>query len=355
MEDLFNLQGNNRFFASDNAAPVHPEVMSALSMANRGHAMAYGGDAMTEAAGEMFGKLFGRPAHTFFAFNGTGANILALYPLVEAFGAVICPCDAHINTDETGAFERVVGAKLQTVPTPDGKLTSEMILSQLDGRGSMHHPQPQVVSIAQVTETGLVYTPGEIRAIADCCHENGLTLHMDGARVAQAAAALGVSIAAITSQAGVDTLSFGGTKNGLMFGEAVISFIEPPARALPYMRKQITQLASKMRYIAAQYIAYLTDELYMRNARAANAMAKLLAEGLQALPGVEFTHPVQANIIFAKIAPELRESMLKRAFFHVFDERNGLCRIVTSFDTTREDVDGLIAAARGDDRKESDS
>jgi len=346
--EWFDVQGEGRFFASDNAAPVHPEAMRALEAANRGHAMAYGGDALTEAAARLFDELFGRPVHTFFAFNGTGANILALYPLVESFGAVICADSAHINTDETGAFERVVGAKLQTVPTPDGKLTPDLIASQLSGRGSMHHPQPQTVSIAQVSETGLVYTPGEIRAIADFCHENELTLHMDGARVAQAAAALGVSIAAITSQAGVDVLTFGGTKNGLMYGEAVIAFIDPPARALPYMRKQITQLSSKMRYIAAQYIAYLSGELCFRNARAANAMAKRLAEGLEALPGVEFAYPAQANIIFARIAPNVRERMLKRAFFHVMDEREGLCRIVTSFDTTREDVEGLIAAARGD-------
>lgn len=339
-----------RGFASDNYAGVHPEVMAALARVNDGHAPAYGYDGHTRAAVERVRAELGERVEVFFVFGGTGANVLGLEAVMRPHQAVICPDGAHINVDECAAPERLVGCKLVPVPTRDGKLTPALVRERIVGVGVEHHVQPRVVSISQTTEYGTVYTPGEVRALADCAHEAGLLLHMDGARLANAAAALGVSLRAITGNAAVDVLSFGGTKNGGMGAEAVVFFHPAHAADFRFIRKQGAQLASKMRFLAAQFEALLTDDLWLRNARHANAMAHRLADAIRGTPGLIITQPVGANAVFATLpAPAIAE--LQRAFyFHVWNEARGEVRWMTAWDTTEEDVDrfgGEIRKALG--------
>lgn len=335
-----------RSFASDNNSGVHPAVLEAMSAANQGHAPAYGQDQWTLAADEAFAREFGPRAEAYFVFGGTGANVSGLASFCRRWDAVICADCAHINIDECAAPEKVGGVKLITIPNRDGKIGPDEIKKHLHGFGFEHHAQPRAVSITQSTEYGTIYDPDEIRAIADLAHEHGLLLHMDGARIANAAAALGCSLNDTSGACGVDVLSFGGTKNGLMFGEAVVFFKPELARDFKYVRKQITQLYSKMRYISAQFTAYLKDDLWRTNAEHANAMARLLAEEAGRIDGVEITRPVNVNAVFARIDPKAVPLLRKRYPFYVWDENNGELRWMTSFDTDKEDVLGFVSAMR---------
>ncbi|MDR2927339.1 MAG: low specificity L-threonine aldolase [Cytophagaceae bacterium] len=331
------------FFASDNNAGVHPKVMEALMEANSNHAISYGDDYHTRETTTLFQKVFETNLDVFFVYNGTGANVTALQALMRPFEAVICAQTAHINCDECGAPEKHANAKLLTVKTPDGKLTPELIALHLHGFGDQHHSQPKVVSITQSTEMGTLYSIDELKAICNCAHKNGLAVHLDGARIANAAAALGCSFADITWRAGVDAVSFGGTKNGLMFGEAVLFFNRTLAQYVPFIRKQTAQLHSKMRFISAQFKAYLTDELWRKNALRANRMAAMLAERASKIPRIELTQKVEVNSVFAVIPKEWIESLQAQSFFYVWNNETSEVRWMTSFDTTEEDVENFVA------------
>lgn len=335
-----------RMFASDNASGAHPAVLDAIRAANQGHAYAYGDDDWTRAAEAVVRRHLGDQARAYFVFNGTGANVTALTALMRPYEAVICPATAHINMDECGAPERFTGGKLIAVPTPDGKLTPEMVERAIFGVSVEHHSQPRVVSISQSTEYGTVYRPAEIAALADVAHEHGMYLHVDGARISNAAAALGCSFQEMVADAGVDVLSFGGTKNGMLFGEAVVFLREGLGEDFRFVRKQCAQLASKMRFIAAQFVALFGGDLWLENARHANEMARLLAEGMAAVPGVAITQPVEANEVFAILPREAIEPLSEEFGFYVWDERAGEVRWVASWDTTPEDVAAFVAGAR---------
>lgn len=335
-----------RTFASDNNSGIHPEVLAAIAAANDGHVHAYGDDPYTAEAVAHLRRHLGEDVVPYFVFNGTGANVSAITSLMRSYEACICPETAHINMDECGAVERASGGKLLTVATPDGKLTPELIEGRIWGVGEQHHSQPKVVSITQATEFGTVYTPAEIRAIADTTHAHGMWLHMDGARIANAAVSLGCTLQETTFGAGVDVLSFGGTKNGILMGEAVVFANAEMAPDFLYVRKQSTQLASKMRFVAAQFSALLSGDLWLRNARHANEMAALLAEGMGALGGVDIFQQVQANEIFARIPAEHVAALQAVADFYVWDESDSSVRWVASWDTTREDIDAFVSAAQ---------
>jgi threonine aldolase len=335
-----------RGFASDNNAGIHPTILEAIAKANAGHAVAYGSDPWTDRAVAAFRAQFGDRVEVHFVFNGTGANVLGLGALLRPYHAILCAETAHINVDECGAPEKLTGCKLVDIPTPDGKLTPALVEPRIRGLGDQHHVQPRVLSISQSTELGTVYTPGEIRALADLAHRHGMYLHMDGARISNAAAALGLPLRALTTDCGVDVLSFGGTKIGLMMGEAVIVFDPKLAPDFKFLRKQGMQLASKMRFVAAQFEALLTDDLWLQSARHANAMAALLAQEVSSLPRVRLTRPTQANGVFAILPPEVIPRMQEHAFFYVWDESTHEVRWMTSFDTTEEDVRGFAARLR---------
>jgi threonine aldolase len=327
-----------RSFASDNNAGVHPLVMEAVEEANRDHAVGYGDDPWTRAAEEALREVFGEGATPLLVFNGTGANSIALQAVTRSFNSIVCAATAHIFVDECGAPARMTGCQLLPIETPDGKLTPEMIAPHLHVLGVEHHSQPGAVYISQATELGTIYTVEEVRALADFLHFHGMRLHMDGARLANAAAALGCSLREITIDAGVDVLSFGGTKNGMMMGEAVVAFGEETARGLNFIRKQSAQLASKMRYLSAQWTAYLEGDLWLANARHANAMAERLAEVLARRPEVCFTQKVESNQIFCTLPPAILERLRERYFFYMWNEPAGEARFVTSWDTTEEDI-----------------
>jgi len=336
-----------RGFASDNWAGAHPEVLAALEQANEGHAEGYGHDDLTRLAERRIAALVGAPeAGVFLTFNGTGANVIGLQAALRPQHAVLCAQGAHIDTDEGGAPERFTGAKLIPLPTTHGKLDPDTIAARAAwGRGVEHHVQPRVVSISQSTELGTVYTPDEVRAIAAVAREHDLVVHMDGARLANAVAALDVEPRAVVAEAGVDILTFGATKNGALFGEAVVALNPDLAREMRYGRKQAMQLASKMRFIAAQFDALLDDGLWLRAARHANAMAARLGSGLAEAPGIEVIHPVQANAVFARIARERIEPLQAVMPFYVWDEPTDVCRLMCAFDTQPSDVDAFLSAA----------
>ncbi|WP_229898742.1 threonine aldolase family protein [Streptomyces hiroshimensis] len=333
-----------RGFASDNYAGVHPEILAALALANGGHQVAYGEDDYTAHLQDVMRGHFGPTAEAFPVFNGTGANVVALQALTERWGAVICAGTAHIHVDECGAPERVGGLKLLTVPTGHGKLTPELIDREAFGWDDEHRAQPQVVSIAQTTELGTCYTPEEIREICDHAHERGMKVHLDGSRIANAAATLGVPLRAFTTDAGVDVLSFGGTKNGMVFGECVVVLNPDAVRAMKHLRKMSMQLASKMRFVSVQFEALLSGDLWLRSASHANAMAARLAERVRAVEGVEVLHPVQSNAVFARLPHDVSERLQKRYRFYFWDEGAGDVRWMCSFDTTEADVDAFAAA-----------
>ena len=342
--------GHPRGFASDNHAGAHPAVLDAIVEANEGHAPAYGADPWTARAEAGFRRHFGDHARAFLVFNGTGANVLALRAAARPYEAVICPETAHLNVDECGAPEALAGVKLLSVATPDGKLTPELAARHIARVGDEHAVQPRVISISNATELGTVYTSDDVRALAELAHSHGLLLHVDGARLANAAAGCDSSLAALTSEAGADLVSFGGTKNGLLFGEAVVLLREELADGFEYLRKQTAQLASKMRFAAAQLSALLDGDLWLRNARHANAMARRLGEAVREVEGVEITQRVEANAVFATLRREaidaLRERLPGDDPFYVWDESRGEVRWMCSWDTTEEDVERFAAELR---------
>lgn len=336
--------GLPRAFASDNWAGVHPAVLEAIARVNADHVPAYGEDSATSHAVGLFKEHFGDDAQVFFAFNGTGANVIGLQSLLRPYEAVICAQGAHINVDECGAPEHFLGSKLIGVATPDGKLTPDLVAAATTGVGDEHRVQPKVVSITQSTEVGTCYRVEEIRALASWVHDRGMSLHLDGARLSNAAATLDADLGDFGSASGVDVLSFGGTKNGAMGAEAVVCFSRSDGSPLRFIRKQSMQLASKMRFIAAQFTALLTDELWRNNASHANAMARRLADGVARVPGVSLVYPVEANAVFAVLPGEVASDLQRRHPFYVWDESTSVVRWMTSFDTTDQDVDSFIAA-----------
>lgn len=337
-----------RGFASDNHAGIHPEVLEAIAAANEGHADSYGADAWTARAEAAFRAHFGPDARAFCVFNGTGANVAAIDSLTRAQEAVICTETAHMHIDECGAPERLTGTKLLTVPTEHGKLTPADVERWESRRGDEHQAQPRVVSITQSSELGTVYTLEQTRAIADAAHALDMYLHVDGARLANAAAALDSTLIALSADAGVDVVSFGGTKNGLMLGDAVVFVAPGLGDRFAYTRKQLGQLASKMRFISAQFEALLSTDLWLRNASHANAMAARLADAVAAIDGVEISHPVEANAVFARLDPQATERLLAELEgehpFYVWDAATGEVRWMCSWDTEPEDVDAFAAA-----------
>jgi threonine aldolase len=335
-----------RSFASDNNAGVHPEIIEAVKAANEGHVLAYGGDPFTERAVELFKQHFGSDIAVYFVFGGTGANVLGLKAITKSHQAIICADTAHVNTDECGAPEKYTGCKLMDLPTPDGKLRIEQIKPLLHGIGVEHYVQPAVIAISQATEMGTVYTKEELKTLADFAHDHGLLLQVDGARLANAAVSLDASLKEITADVGVDVLSFGGTKNGMMYGEAVIFFDPKLASDFKYIRKQGMQLPSKMRFITAQFEAMLTGNLWRRGPEHANRMARLLAEELAKLPQIRLTQPVEANGVFAVIPKEYIPALQKKYFFYVWDEETSEVRFMASFDTTEDDIRDFVAFVR---------
>lgn len=335
-----------RHFASDNNAGVHPAVLAAIAEANVGHEPAYGHDPYTERARAVFRAHFGDKAMAWLVFNGTAANVLGLKAITEPYHAVICTDGAHINVDECGAPERFTGCKLLPVPTSNGKLRPADIARHLRDTGDEHRVQPRVISISQTTELGTVYRISEILALAETAHQHGLLLHMDGARIANAAVSLGASLRECTTDAGVDVLSFGGTKNGLLGAEAVV-FPQGIAEAdMPFLRKQGMQLASKMRFMAAQFSALLGTDLWRQNAQHANEMAQLLASRVSDVPRITVTQPVEANGVFARVPPEHIAALQERASFYVWNVETSEVRWMTAWDTTEDDVERFAAAVR---------
>ncbi|GEO96188.1 threonine aldolase family protein [Kocuria turfanensis] len=343
-----------RGFASDNYSGVHPEVLDALAEANGGHQVAYGEDVYTAKLQEVIVRHFGEGASVWPVFNGTGANVVGLQSMLPRWGAVICADTAHIHVDEGGAPEKSAGLKLLPVPTADGKLTPEGIAAEAWGWGDEHRAQPLVVHLTQSTELGTLYTPDEIRAVADHAHAQGMSVHLDGARLSNAAAALGLPLRAFTTDVGVDVLSLGGTKNGALGAEAVVVLNRAASQGLVYLRKHQMQLASKMRFVSAQLLALLDGDLYLRTAGHANAMARRLRDGIEAgiadgsMPGVAFTQQTQVNAVFAVLPDGVADRLRRRFRFYDWDAATGEVRWVCSFDTTAEDVDAFVAALRSE-------
>lgn len=327
-----------RGFASDNNAGVHPLILEAMMRVNSGHEIAYGDDQYTIQVTRKLKELFGGETEIFLVFIGTAANVLGLSAMTESFHSIITTNTAHIHVDECGAPERFTGCKMLTVNTPDGKLTVDLVKQHMHGFGFEHHSQPRVISITQSSEMGTVYTPEEVKKLADYAHENGLLLHMDGARLSNAAVSLDASFYDISGGAGVDVLSFGGTKNGMMYGESVVFFNTKLCKDFKYRRKQGMQLASKMRYMAAQFDAFLTDDLWKKNASHANAMAKKLYNEVSQIEGVSVTQPVQSNAVFARIPGEIIKELQEEFFFYIWDESTSEVRWMCSYDTTEEDI-----------------
>lgn len=337
---------SKRSFASDNNAGVHPKILRALERVNRGHVIAYGDDPYTAAAIQKFREQLGDDIDVYFVFSGTGANVLGLKAITEPYHAIICAETAHINVDECGAPERFTGCKLITIASADGKLRPEQIKPFLHGFGVEHHVQPRVISISQSTEMGTLYTPAEIKNLADFAHQHQLLLHVDGARLANAAVGLKASLRELTTDAGVDVLSFGGTKNGMMYGEAVVLFNKNRQEGFKYIRKQGSHLASKMRFIAAQFEALFTNDLWKKNAAHANRMARILGRELARIPGITLTQRVEANGVFAIIPPRFIPRLQKQTFFYVWNEEISEARFMTSFDTTEQDIKEFVALVR---------
>ncbi|HSA50919.1 MAG TPA: beta-eliminating lyase-related protein [Yinghuangia sp.] len=340
-----------RGFGSDNASPVHPEVMAALADANSGHSPAYGADPWTRQAEALLAEQFGAGSQAYLVFNGTGGNVSGLASLLRPHQALLCSRDAHLFTDECGAPARFTGSTVLPVAAEHGLLTPELLDAALPngGRGE-HQVVPTVLSLTNASELGTVYRPDDVAALADWAHDRGLLVHMDGARLANAAASSSCRLADVSTAAGVDVLTFGGTKNGLMLGEAVVFAGTPDgiaaAQDYRYIRKQSAQLASKMRFLGAQFVALLRCDLWHRNATAANSAAAHLAEQLGAVPGVSIAHPVQANTVFASMPADVIDRLAPVFGFHTWDPCTHVARFVCSFDTTADDVDALVSAAR---------
>jgi threonine aldolase len=331
-----------RSFASDNNSGIHPLIIQALVDANQGHAVGYGDDEWTAKADAVFRNIFGEDAFPYYVFNGTGSNVVALQVLTRSYESIICATTAHIYSDECNAPAKATSAVLKPVATPDGKLTPELIARELHGLGVQHHSQPRVVYISQSTEMGTVYTIEELKTLCDFAHFHNLYVHMDGSRLVNACASLGVGLRELSCDCGVDILSFGGTKNGMMIGEAVIAFRPEWNESLMFYRKQSAQLYSKMRYLSAQYLAYFQNDLWRQNASHSNAMAQYLADQIKDLPGVCFTQKVEANSLFLILPQEAIQKMLESYFFYMWDESANEIRLVCSWDTTQQDVDDFV-------------
>ncbi len=327
-----------RGFASDNNAGIHPEIFKAIAEANSGHEIAYGDDPYTEKAIALFKTYFGEDCEVFFVLTGTGANVLGLSAIAQPYHTVICADTAHIAVDECGAPERFIGCKLTGVSTKDGKLMPPLIKPCLHSIGFEHHVQPRVISISQSTELGTVYSLNEISELAEFAHANDMFLHMDGARLSNAVVSLNCTFMDITKSAGVDILSFGGTKNGLLFGEAVIFFNRDLAENFKYIRKKFMQLASKMRFISAQFIPFFEKEIWKTNADHANRMARLLYDKISVIPGVKITQPVEANGVFAIIPKHAVEPLQQKYFFYIWNYETNEIRLMTSYDTQEEEI-----------------
>jgi threonine aldolase len=332
-----------RGFASDNNSGAHVKVVEAIAAANSGHCIGYGDDSWTRACEEQFRRLFGADIHLFLTMGGTGANVVALQALLRSHEAVVCVDTAHINEDECGAPEKFTGSKLLPVPSADGKLRVANVEAFLASRGFEHHVQPRVISLTQSSELGTVYQPEEIQALVDFAHANGMYLHIDGARLANASASLNLPPAAFTTDLGVDVFSFGGTKNGMVLGEALIFSPTFDVEQIPYIRKQSMQLFSKMRFISAQFLAVLEDDLWLTMAEHANAMARKLAGRIAKFPFIEVTHAVEANAIFVRMPEIMIAPLQKEFFFYVWDERRSQVRWMTAFDTSEADIDAFVA------------
>ena len=329
-------------FASDNTAGVHPVILEEIHSANTGHTIGYGNDRYTEEALELFKRHLGPETETFFVFTGTAANVLSLSGVTRSWNSVITASTAHLEQDECGAPEKFTGCKILTVDTADGKISPSSVEKHMHGFDFEHHSQPFVISITQSTEMGTVYSIAEIRALAEFAHRHGMLLHMDGARIANAAVSLNLPFRAFTTDAGVDILSFGGTKNGMMYGEAVCFLRSGLSGGFKYIRKQSMQLASKMRFISAQYIAYFRDDLWKECAIHSNRMALILAEKISRLKGITITQPVQSNGVFVIMPRIVAESVCRKYFFYPWDEKTSEYRLMTGWDTTEEDIEGLV-------------
>ena len=335
-----------RSFASDNYAPAHPEVLAALSAINQGHQRAYGADEVTSQLEERFRELFGPNTKSYLVWNGTGANVLALYSLLKPWEAVICTKWSHINVDEGGAPERIIGVKLIDLPTNNAKLTPEQIDAAFIRTGDEHYAQPRIVSITQSTEYGTIYSVDEIAAIAERTHKNHAYLHLDGARISNAAVALQKSFREFTTDVGVDVVSFGGTKNGLINGEAVLYLNPDLGEKVKHLRKSLMQLNSKMRYTAVQLLTLLSDDLWYRSAAHANQMAQLLASEVSKLPGIKITQPVEVNSVFAIVPKSVSEKVPNVFPFYVWQEHSNEVRWMCAWDTTEQDVANFVAAIK---------
>lgn len=335
-----------RGFASDNNSGIHPEILKSIERANSGHVVAYGDDIYTTRAVSKVREHFGDDVEVFFVLTGTAANVLGLSQITDTYNSIICAETAHINVDECGAPEKYSGCKLLPVQTANGKLTIENIKKYIHGFEFEHSSQPKVISISQPTELGTVYSIDETVKLSDYAHKYNMLLHMDGARLSNAAVSLGVGFEELTADAGVDILSFGGTKNGMLFGESIIIINNSLADNFKYIRKQGMQLASKMRFISAQFERYLTDDLWKVNAEHANKMALLLYEELSGLPKIEITQKVESNGVFAVLPGKYIEALQKEYFFYIWDEEKSEVRWMTSFDTTEEDIYGFVKLLR---------
>jgi len=329
-------------FASDNNSGVHPGIFNAIAAANNGHVIAYGDDPFTERAIHKVKEHFGSDCEAYFVFGGTAANVLGLKQITRSYHSILCSESSHVNNDECGAPERFTGCKQIIVPSPNGKIAIADAAKHIHGIGFEHHAQPKVISIAQATEYGTVYTLPEIKAIADFAHEHRLILHVDGARLCNAAVYLGSSLRRLTAEAGVDVLSFGGAKNGLMYGECIIFLDKKLAENFKYIRKQGMQLAAKMRFISAQFEAYLSHDLWRKNAEQANATARLLANEIENIPEIRITQKVESNAVFAIVPADIIPKIQEEFFFYVWNEATSEVRWMTSFDTTPEDVDHFV-------------
>lgn len=333
-----------RSFASDNNSGVHPLVMEALACANQDHAVGYGDDPWTKEAVCKIKEAFTPDCEPLFVFNGTGSNAVALQLCTRPYNSIICTETAHIHVDECGSPVRMTGCQIRPIPTPDGKLTPDLIRPHLRHFGDQHHSQPGVVYISQCTELGTIYTPDELHALTELAHRHGMYVHMDGARLANACAALNLGFRNVTADCDIDVLSFGGTKNGLMLGESVVIFNPDLKKEAYFVRKQSAQLASKLRYLSCQFTAYLTDDLWLKNALHANQMAQKLYKRLKDIPGISFTQKVESNQLFLTMPRPMIDKLLENYFFYFWDEAINEIRFVTSFDTTEEDIEGLLQA-----------
>jgi threonine aldolase len=338
-------------FASDNNAGVHPEVLKTIESVNAGHVVGYGDDIYTEHAVSLFKTNLGSSCDIFFVFNGTAANVLGLSGVTRSWNSIITAFSAHIEQDECGAPEKFTGCKVLTVDTSDGKITAGMLEKHMHGYDFEHHSQPKVISLTQATEMGTVYTPEEIGKIADFAHKHEMLLHIDGARIANAAVSLDLPFKSFITDKGVDVLSFGGTKNGMMFGEAVCFLKSGLSQNFKYIRKQSMQLASKMRFISAQYIAYFQNDLWKKCASHSNYMARLLSEKIQGISELRITQPVQSNGVFVIIPYTVAENVRKQYFFYPWNEKTSEYRLMTSWDTTEEDIENFVVLMKKEIRK----